>query len=422
MKKTMLNRVYFALLCCCLLFILNLSNYTRSLRLAAENESPASVHHKEVDRPTLQKCKVNAFAFVKNHKCGTMTLTTMFLRSAEEKGLEIALPNSSSWKLDWPNPVRNVHPSRKPSQKYDALVLHAMYDRVTWDRIMEPGYKRISILRSPFEQFKSFFNFFFVYYIVKWKRDLQNQKTDLSEFDEFLANPSRYVNYMYIPSKNVQAFNFGFNRSIEETRDELFEDNFVEKIHKEFDLMLITDYMNESMVLLKEEFCWDLPDVLFSMKNDRPYRNFRDKNVAHQLEIEREEKYKKWATLDYKLFNKFNKTFWLKVRSIKNFEEKLESYQSILNRVSLFCRKNTKSSALTISESENYWKESFQIDKVFCSRWKLKTYEYVQLLQEKRYGHSEKRDPDNFLRNPKMMEEFRIGIQKNMQILQKKSL
>ncbi len=41
------------------------------------------------------------------------------------------------------------------------------------------------------------------------------------------------------------------------------------EISREFGLVMITEYMTESMVLLRRKMCWDLADVLFASINVR---------------------------------------------------------------------------------------------------------------------------------------------------------
>ena len=37
----------------------------------------------------------------------------------------------------------------------------------------------------------------------------------------------------------------------------------------EFGLVMITEYMSESFVLLRRKMCWDLPDILYASINVR---------------------------------------------------------------------------------------------------------------------------------------------------------
>ncbi|XP_075251813.1 galactose-3-O-sulfotransferase 2-like [Convolutriloba macropyga] len=351
-------------------------------------------------------CKpVTSFGFVKNHKCGTMTLTTMFLRVADDHNLEIALPNNSAWKIDWPDPPKNLSPSRKPNRKFDVLVLHTMYQREIWDKIMETGYKRISILRSPYKQFKSYFVFFQVDVIVRYVNSMSDQGFDRekSQFDQFLENPEKYYNYMYSATKNVQAYNFGYNDTEKLEEKDRMENLFVKKLENEFDLMLITDYMNESLVLLKEHFCWNLKDVLSTFKNEKRRSVYY---IDEETEKRREEIYRSWASLDYKLFDTFNKTFWRKIGKINNFQEKIASYREIADKVGQFCnhllnanRQNVenKERVLIIDQNKNYWRENFTIDEKFCTISALKTINYVPKLQMARYGKSQPKTADSFL-------------------------
>ena len=40
-------------------------------------------------------------------------------------------------------------------------------------------------------------------------------------------------------------------------------EEFLEFIKREMDFVLITEYMDESLVLLKRQWCWDLKDILY---------------------------------------------------------------------------------------------------------------------------------------------------------------
>ena len=44
---------------------------------------------------------------------------------------------------------------------------------------------------------------------------------------------------------------------------------YVEFLEEEFDLVLIADYFDESVVLMKRLLCWELDDVLFVKTNER---------------------------------------------------------------------------------------------------------------------------------------------------------
>ena len=47
--------------------------------------------------------------------------------------------------------------------------------------------------------------------------------------------------------------------------------------------------------------------------------------------------YSEWATMDYKLFNFFNATFWQKLEKIDDLDLKVQSYSNFVHTVYDFC-------------------------------------------------------------------------------------
>ena len=75
--------------------------------------------------------------------------------------------------------------------------------------------------------------------------------------------------------------------------------------------VLITDYFDESMVLLKEELCWETEDISYLKSNSR---NTQDsQSVRNWLGEEYAKKLLEWNKADWKLYRHFNETFTQKV-------------------------------------------------------------------------------------------------------------
>ena len=55
--------------------------------------------------------------------------------------------------------------------------------------------------------------------------------------------------------KNPNTFNLGFE-AWNETSDE--QERILQKARSDFDFVLIVDHMEESLLLLKDELCWDM--------------------------------------------------------------------------------------------------------------------------------------------------------------------
>ena len=45
--------------------------------------------------------------------------------------------------------------------------------------------------------------------------------------------------------------------------------NYINYLNKEFDLVMIMDYFDKSLVLLKRLLCWEIDDILYVKLNER---------------------------------------------------------------------------------------------------------------------------------------------------------
>lgn len=155
-----------------------------------------------------------------------------------------------------------------------------------------------TILRNPVQLMESSF----VYYKAA------SAFSRVRSLEEFLSQPYRY----YSPAsgdrhyaRNLITFDFGFNPDgdVSPGRVQLM----LKAIEASFDLVLISEYFDESMVLLKETLCWDLDSVVsFPL-------NTRDSSTRSTLSASAVEKLKAWNRLDWEIYTHFNRTFWERI-------------------------------------------------------------------------------------------------------------
>lgn len=126
--------------------------------------------------------------------------------------------------------------------------------------------------------------------------------------EEFLSQPYHYYNPAKSDShyaKNLMTFDFGFNPNGEASTKRV--QLMLKAIEASFDLLLISEYFDESMVLLKEILCWDLDSVVsFPL-------NIRDSSTKSPLSDTIVEKIKDWNRLDWEIYTYFNRTFWERI-------------------------------------------------------------------------------------------------------------
>ena len=93
-------------------------------------------------------------------------------------------------------------------------------------------------------------------------------------------------------------------------------DDFIADLDFEFDFVLLTDYFDESLVLLKEQMGWEYQDIFFMNRLTTADRSRKDSELS-QKTIDLIHKYN---IVDVQLYNFFHKIFKMKVLA---FGEKL---------------------------------------------------------------------------------------------------
>ncbi|PFX26117.1 Galactose-3-O-sulfotransferase 3 [Stylophora pistillata] len=289
---------------------------SEELELEDEDEiQETSTEESQVQYDELSCTPQKSIAFLKTHKTGSSTLTNILNRYADLRELSIALPREHLYRFGWPGYFswRSVDMFRLNGQPAHILCNHARYYRPAMDIVMQSDTKYITILRDPANQFESTFNYMELY------RDLNLAKFS-NPMEVFLKNPYGHLQNLTkrvrsLPEsmnlvRNGMFFDLGFSSLMGSRKDSELH-NAIANIEKEFSLVLIMEYFDESLVLLKREFCWDLDDVIYIKQNQRKYgNNTSHKNISARLK----HRIRNWNRADALLYKHFNKTFWEKVK------------------------------------------------------------------------------------------------------------
>ena len=126
-----------------------------------------------------------------------------------------------------------------------------------------PEAKRITILRDIPSLYESSFGYM---------KDLSRAYKKAGSIERFFENPMKFYNEENpagtdgndVFSRNHVAFDL----SLQWTKEEKIEES-IEYLDKTLDLVILSDFFKESMVLLRKELCWEWDDVLFFVTNQR---------------------------------------------------------------------------------------------------------------------------------------------------------
>ncbi|XP_078523477.1 galactose-3-O-sulfotransferase 2 isoform X1 [Lissotriton helveticus] len=240
--------------------------------------------------------------FLKTHKTASSTVMNIMYRFTEKHNLSIALPVDKLSIFHYPQMFKAKFVegflTKKPGQHYNVMCNHLKFNLHEVQKVMPNNTVYLSILRNPISLLESSYSYF------RFLPSFNKTKT----LNEFLASPGSFYNptepyHMLV--KNTMWYDFGYDSNAEDTYP--YVQSVLREIEQRFQLVLIAEYFDESMVLLKNTLCWEMEDVV-SFK-----LNSRSKNSIQHLTDKSKEGAKEWCSLDWKLYQHFNRTFWKRI-------------------------------------------------------------------------------------------------------------
>ena len=246
--------------------------------------------------------------FVKTHKTGSSTITNILNRYGESRELNFVLPKVGQNRLAWPwyFQMDSFHPLNKTGRP-NILCNHARYNRKVMQELMPNDTLYITILRDPVTQFESTFSYMTLDKIL----GMENTTDPLEKF--FVDPQSVLVNYVLtqdlrINSDRLKLIRNGMFYDLGlESKD--FDNTgrirkAIEQLDGEFDLVMMKEYFDESLVLLKRLACLELDDLVYFNQNERK------SNIRRTISDGLKAKILRWSFADVQLYNHYNKTFW----------------------------------------------------------------------------------------------------------------
>ncbi|XP_070547654.1 galactosylceramide sulfotransferase-like [Ptychodera flava] len=274
--------------------------------------------------------EITQIVFIKTHKTASTTTNSVFQRFGYNRSLAFALPkHGHHFDEQQPFSHRKLQYQRPPgnqSAHFNIIASHMTYNRPELDKVV-PNATYITIIRSPVKRFESAFAFF------KYASEVGLNKRE-NALKEFMKEPDKYVNKIGgrkgVFLRNGMSVILGFDHRFHDNDSAINE--MIDRLDRELDLVLISDYFDESLVLLKKALCWKLDDLLYISKFIRTdsKRYPISKSVAKKI--------LKWNKADVKLYEHFNQTFWKKVHSYgTDFYEDVREYRTRLQEFQEDC-------------------------------------------------------------------------------------
>ena len=317
--------------------------------------------------------------FIKVHKTGSSTVQNIFLRYGDKHNLSFVLPPVGHH-LGYPHSFERKH--MIPSNINNIFCHHARFS-LNIPHIMPPNTVYISIVRDPVKVFESSF----IYFKIDYRLGMVNDPQALAKF---LAEPDRLyegaANKVHL--KNPMLYDFGLDPTS-------FDDiNKIEKairiFEKRFHLMMVAEYFEESLILLRDLLCWRTEDVVvFKM-------NARNENSIHPLSEKDQQDIRNWNMGDVKLYDYFNATIQRKIESYGRDKMQEEVTKLRQKTDQLFARCIQSDTASREKGDFKVWqppgvkinafvlKEDAKED-ILCQRMIEPEIQYTQFLREKQF-------------------------------------
>ncbi|XP_032211386.1 galactose-3-O-sulfotransferase 2 isoform X2 [Mustela erminea] len=245
--------------------------------------------------------------FLKTHKTASSTVLNILFRFAETHNLSVALPAGSSFHLGYPwlflaRYVEGSEP-QGPQQRFNIMGNHLRFNLPEVQKVMPNDTFYFSIIRNPVFQLESAFTYY---------KDYVPAFRGAESLDAFLASPWTYYNQSVgLPNafaRNNMWFDLGFDNNAR-ADDEGYVRAHLADVERQFQLVLIAEYFDESMVLLRRALRWRLDDVVTFRLNSRSARS-----VAPLTAVGRE-RAQRWCALDWQLYQHFNRSFWVRAHA-----------------------------------------------------------------------------------------------------------
>ncbi|XP_076369538.1 galactose-3-O-sulfotransferase 2-like [Tachypleus tridentatus] len=262
--------------------------------LSAESRKP---------RPGVPCKPRKNIVFIKTHKCASSSVQNVILRYARRNNLTVVLPIlSDTHYLSRLLPFNRKMIAGAPwgHKEYNVFCHHAIFNEEEISAIMPKDTVYVSILREPTRLFESlyeytnmndFYNMTLAEYAIA-TRDAANYE---------ILNRRAHGNM----GRNQMLFDFGVNPFLFENKTEI--QKAIVKIERKFDLIMIAEYFDQSIVLLKDLMCWDIDDVV-SLKV-----NAREDRFKNSLTPETADLLRRWNMGDQMLYNTFVEKFKSKI-------------------------------------------------------------------------------------------------------------
>lgn len=229
-------------------------------------------------------------------------------RFANKNNLNIVLPDSGNY-LSTTDLFdhKTLAKTKWKDLPFDIFSLHNRWNRNEVMKVLDDEVPAFTIVRDPVEVFVSMFHYqdkFREFYGVK---DIHEMVLKIQENPSAPELNNRWMKYV---GRNQMSWDMGLSPEIFDNPEAMKCE--IERLDREFDLVMVSNRMDESLVLLAHLLNWSFKDVVHLDLNRRK----PDKSSA--LSDKEFDVLSNWLAADVQLFQYFNRRFDIRVAELNS--------------------------------------------------------------------------------------------------------
>uniref|UniRef100_A0A669DY46 Galactose-3-O-sulfotransferase 4 n=1 Tax=Oreochromis niloticus TaxID=8128 RepID=A0A669DY46_ORENI len=236
------------------------------------------------------------------------TVLNMLYRFGEERNLRFALPLGYQLRYPLPFNAHRVKGYRGPrAMEFHIMGNHMRFNKPEVEKVMPADTFYFSIIRDPVALAESSFAYY---------KEVAPAFRKAKGLGDFVDDPNKYYdprlcNNHY--ARNLLWFDFGMDNNANFSVE--LAQYGEAMIRQTFRLILVSQYFDESMILLRHALCWPLDAVVSFSLNARQQKSGTGRSQGKMLPNlsltdRQREKLRQWNALDWYLYKTFNRTFW----------------------------------------------------------------------------------------------------------------
>ncbi|KAG8188768.1 hypothetical protein JTE90_012239 [Oedothorax gibbosus] len=259
--------------------------------------------------------------FLKTHKCASSSVQNIFNRYGYRRKLNFVLPPRGGSYIGHPEPFNwsMVPDATKFGIRYNILTHHCRLNYDEMRRKMSADVVFVTIVRSPVELFESLFSFYSLQMFYRERFDTLGKHAKPA--GAYAARMGGKIGF------NQMLFDLGMDEKGFENASLVHD--YVLFLDSVFDLVMVRERMDESLVLLKDLLCWDTDDVVVFQLNAR------NKRYKRKLSPDLLQRLEKFNSADILLYRHFVRRLNARIAEFGH-ERMAEAVEELRNRTRMW--------------------------------------------------------------------------------------